>query len=273
MVFALLIMMGCSSATPVGEDAGPHDGGDGGATHRDGDTESDADEEGPERCFPPRLVALFSYDTDQSPLLENPSDMVLSGRVTYVGPVRDPIGLELDLDQEVALAHVDGTESIMQFLLPLGIEVPVLEGEEITVTFHERVWGHRVPAFGVVVERQTSGLIFLIALGTHGGIEGRAFNDDELWVIPIRATMVEDEECAPREVECCGELHQRALLLESISAGEPTQVLVRQGETSSIPIGSNPFTVVNLESTQCEGYFCADLSSNDHFSYILVMER
>jgi hypothetical protein len=51
-----------------------------------------------------------------------------------------------------------------------------------------------------------------------------------------------------------------------------SRVSVPQGEASSLPIFGVDYSVINMESTQCEGYFRRDLSSNDHLSYIVVIE-
>jgi hypothetical protein len=273
---------GCGSrASPAAEhgDAGDADPDSDAGTDFDvgGDPAIDSDTDGEVAegdavggCFEGGLAAGIAVGTDRRPAPDAPDDTFIQGVVSYVGPVREPLATDPAFDHEVALAHDDGRESIVQYYLPYRIELPVEVGGHYVLVWRQatRLYG---TARGLVVQRASSGVYPLLFVADLGG-GGRAFQPSDPLFSPMLVTGFPDPACQPRTNmdPCCYTWEQEVLRFGASPWGKGLHVDVPQGGQGELQVLGNEFTAVNLGSKNCSDATCGPVAGE---TYLIAIRR
>lgn len=238
------------------DDAGAND-----FTTPPSDARFDGDADAPCGCDP--LAAGFVLDTNIAPTNSAPTvdDYLVHGTVIYHGDITDPLTPNPAFNREVQLVDGAGEVSVLQYYLPLDLELPLQLEQPYAMTFRER-WGFHGHAVGVVIHRVTLGEWPLVAVGDTGDY-WRAFTSEDPVMTPLTVFSENQPQCPTEPDPVCGGLIYRdALHFESSTDGAITDVTLFQGEAALFPIQGFDFLVVNMESTHRYGV-CADASNSD----------
>jgi len=252
----------CGSSVELrssGNSGGAGSGGGGGSTTA-ADAGPDAADDAGGSCGGEALEAGFVIATELSP--QHPAsdvdDYELSGTLSYLGPITVPIASHPAFDRELRIAHSDGSESVLQYYLPLDLELPVVLQAPYSITFRQR-WGFEGYAVGLLITRPTSGLPPLLFVA-EGGQYGRAFAPDDPLMSPLAVYQHEDASCPTEPYpQCNGTIYLDQLRFDSSTGGAITDLTLYQGETGLLPVFGDDFLMVNLSSTRIE-HDCPDAS-------------
>ena len=92
-------------------------------------------------------------------------------------------------------------------------------------------------------------MLFVGDTGTYG----RAFSVDDPLILPIRVYRREDPDCPTAEDPSgCGTLYTDYLQFDTSTGGVMTSIDLYMGETGTLPVFGQDFTMVNMSSTRIE---------------------
>jgi hypothetical protein len=192
----------------------------------------------------------------------------IEGLATYHGDVIEPLAMNPAFDRQLDLAHADGSTTIIQYFLPLDLEVPIATGLGYSALYRQ-VIGFEGQATGLVLSRQTSGLaplVLVIDLGEYG----RAFAPDEPALSPLRVYPGVEPICLRDDpLGCGGHLWGHLLTFDSSTGGAVTAVSLEQGERAVLPIFGFDHHVVAL-SASTRSQPCPD-APVDEDAYLSVL--
>ena len=251
------LIAGCGGRTLGRTDfdgGGGNDAGTNGNGNGNGNADaSTADPDGSVSCGTDPLSAGFVLGTHMQPTHPDPmiDDYHVDGQVSYMGPITVPLASNPMFDREVQIMHGDGQASILQYYLPLNLDLPLTMGLNINLVFRRRN-GFEGYTVGIVIRRPTSGLPPLLFVGETGQW-GRAFEDEDPVMSPVKVYPVEDPNCPTYEDPTgCGTVYTDKLLFDTSTGGIITQILLYQGETGPLEVFGVPFTMVNMASTDID---------------------
>jgi len=196
------------------------------------------------------MVAGFVVGTTIPPEHPTPDvdDYILSGMLSYQGPITQPIATNPAFNQEIQIEHGVGDPSIVQYFLPDGYALPLTLNNPYTVIFRRRN-GFEGYAVGVVITRPTSGLPPLLFV-FEGGEYGRALEEEDPHMAPLKVFDHDDPSCPIEPGDGCGDIHRHFLRFDSSTGGAATELDLYQAETGTLPVLGNDFQMVNLASTR-----------------------
>lgn len=222
-------------------------------------------------CEAGRLEMGFVVDTAIAPTHPEPSvdDYQIDGNAAYHGPVTVPIATNPAFQWEVQITHSNGGRSTLQYYLPSGLFLPVIEGYPYQILFRRR-HGFEGESVGVIVERPTSGLPPLLFVADAGPFE-RAFEPEDPAMSPLRVYAEAWPGCPPVvDPDCGGDRILDQLHFDSSTGAATVEVRVPQGGSASLPVFGDPFHVVTLASSHADPP-CLDFEPYD-LAYLAVSE-
>ena len=177
----------------------------------------------------------------------------VSGLLIYQGPITEPFTNNPAFDREVQIQDDEGQISIVQYFLPLEMELPVEEGKSYIFTYREKTV-FEYTGVGLIIERPTSGLTPLLFVGDAGFYAMRVFAAEDPLMSPLKVYRESRPDCPPEPMQQCEGSFQywERLNFDSSTGGQQTEVWVNETAYTVLPIFGDDFWVVNLASNHHE---------------------
>lgn len=212
----------------------------------------------------------LGFVTDLKPDSSSRSDTVVTGKVTYLGSITDPLASSPLFKREVTLEGDPKIPSLtVQYYLPPHRELPVKVGGTYTFIIRRRRVGMGSRTAAWIIKRPTSGLPPLLMVA-EPATYGQALDSGDKLIAPLRVERIRQTGCPSVGRGCSQKTTDRLRFSASTGAGN-NSVEVAQAEAATLSIFGKSYSVIDVASWHLVQP-CPDAQAS-RAAYLVVIDK